>query len=79
MQAYGELVKTYWNKVHGWIFGGKKEESFLAESNALSPLSQQLERTLFAQGDKPLESMVTTDDMLDRYLQLQKRIEESAQ
>lgn len=79
LQAYGELVKTYWNKVHGWISGGKKEESFLVESTALSPLSRQLERTFFARGHQPLESVVPTDTILERYQQLQKRIENSAQ
>lgn len=78
LQGWGEVVKAYWNSLHGWITGGRKEESLMLESLELSPFAKQLERSLFAYGNRPLESRVQPGTLLERYQVLQKNLETSA-
>jgi hypothetical protein len=50
----------------------------MLESLELSPFARQLERSLFAYGNRPLESRVQPGTLLERYQVLQKNLETSA-
>ncbi len=81
IQGYGELLKTYWNSLHGWLTGKKKsgEEAISTEAISLSSTSQKLEETLFAIPGSRYEasSSYTADDLLNRYQAIQSIVEQA--
>ncbi|WP_205504336.1 S8 family serine peptidase [Rufibacter psychrotolerans] len=82
LQGYQELVKTYWNRVHGWIFGVRRgnQEALMGEEAGLSEFSQELEKTLFPAGFRSVESeeAVGAPTSLERYQFLHELILSSA-
>ncbi|WP_207431408.1 S8 family serine peptidase [Sabulibacter ruber] len=82
LQGYQELVKTYWNRVHGLIFGLRlgNQEALMAGEAALSPFSSHLEQTLFPSGEQALESDESTAkaSALERYQTLHELVFSSA-
>jgi endonuclease G, mitochondrial len=82
LQGYGELLKTYWNGLHGVashvLFGA---ESMPAQSALLSPHAALLEKSLFGNpAFKATESAASGDrkELLERYMTLQKIVQTSA-
>ena len=58
LQGIGEIGKTYWNELHGWLFGKKRKttESFVSVASALSEDDKLLEAALFGGGVSATES-----------------------
>jgi endonuclease G len=70
LQGTGEIAKTYWNRIHGWIFGTKKggQESLIQESMPLSQMGAQIEKAMFSTRLGQLESAsVSQEDLLERF------------
>jgi len=81
LQGYGELLKTYWNKIHGWFSKSKRggQESLIPQTEALSNSSQELERLLFNTSSSQFESTdpSSQEQLLGRYNMLQNIIEKN--
>ena len=81
LQGYGELIKTYWNKIHGWFSKTKRggQESLIPLTESLSSSSQELERILFKGSVSQFESagFSTEKQLIDRYNTLQNIIEKN--
>ncbi len=58
LQGIGEIGKTYWNELHGWLFGKKRKttESFISVASTLSDDDKLLEAALFGGGIFTAES-----------------------
>jgi endonuclease G, mitochondrial len=58
LQGIGEIGKTYWNELHGWLFGKKRKttESFVSVASELSEDDRLLEAALFGGGLSATES-----------------------
>ncbi len=71
LQGTGEIAKTYWNRIHGWIFGTRRggQESLAFESMTLSPVAAQLEQALFKPASGRFESATTAtpEELMDRF------------
>jgi hypothetical protein len=80
IQGYGQLLKTYWNGLHGWITGkNKRTESFAPGELNLSPTAQMLEDSIFGTTASSFESIEQTPaTLLDRYQIVQSLVEQSA-
>jgi hypothetical protein len=81
LQGYGEMLKTYWNRIHGAIFGARGGAESLAPLAApLSPSAREIERRLFPQAAAAPESAGSTDvnTTLRRYQVVQSIVETSA-
>lgn len=81
LQGYGELVKTYWNKIHGWFSKSKRggQEAMIPVTESLSSDSENLERALFKTTLSQFESAQPAgqEQLLSRYNMLQNIIEQS--
>jgi hypothetical protein len=81
LQGYGELVKTYWNKIHGWFSKSKRggQEAMISLTESLSSDSENLERALFKTTLSQFESAQPAgqEQLLSRYNMLQNIIEQS--
>ena len=81
LQGYGELLKTYWNKIHGWFSKTKRggQESLIPQTEALSNSSQELERIMFKSSVSQFESAdpSSQDQLIGRYNMLQTIIEKN--
>jgi hypothetical protein len=79
LQGYGELVKTYWNKIHNLFSRTKRggQEALIPTTEALSNTSQELERVLFRTSLSQFESVSESgkDVLIERYNTLQNIIE----
>ncbi|MCW3465670.1 S8 family serine peptidase [Chitinophaga nivalis] len=82
VQGYGELIKTYWNKLHSCIFGVHRggQESLPLAAQELSAASQVLEQAIFHTTGSPYESVPATDlpAILERFNTLQSIVERAA-
>jgi hypothetical protein len=82
LQGYGEMLKTYWNRIHGAVFGarGGGAESPVPPAFPLSPSAREIERRLFPQAMAASESIAGTDasTTLRRYQIVQSIVETSA-
>jgi hypothetical protein len=67
LQGYAELVKSFWNSLHGMFGRGRNEAIFSAPS--LSPFAKALENTLPRPKLKPTESDANDqlEDLRSRY------------
>ncbi|WP_162633278.1 S8 family serine peptidase [Echinicola strongylocentroti] len=78
-QAYGEMVKTVWNKIHGWVFGVKRggQESFITDKQVLTPYSKMLEKELWPGQSSTLESSSapSQDELLALFSKVHHKIE----
>jgi endonuclease G, mitochondrial len=83
LQGTGEIAKTYWNRIHGLIFGARRggQESILQETIPLSPTGVQLERALFTSRAGRFESagVTSTEELLERYNLLTDKILSASQ
>jgi endonuclease G len=74
LQSVAEIGKTYWNKIHGWIFGTRRggQESLAIESMPLSSSSVKIEEALFGSSAVRYESVREAgyDDTLERMKKL---------
>lgn len=81
LQGYGELVKTYWNKLHGLFSKTKRggQEAMIPAAESLSATSMDLERALFRSSLSPYESAGPSgqEQLLDRYNTIQNLLEQS--
>ena len=81
LQGYGELLKTYWNKIHGWFSKTRRgaPESMIPQTEALSNSSQELERILFNTSFSQFESAdpSSQEQLIGRYNMLQNIIEKN--
>jgi subtilisin family serine protease len=71
LQGIGEIGKTYWNELHGWLFGKKRKttESFVSVASELSEDDRLLEAALFGGGVSATESSAQlTQEELNRRL-----------
>jgi hypothetical protein len=79
IQSYGEMIKTYWNRLHQWIFGMPRggQESFIAEVRPLSEFSRRLESETFGVAPTMRESILnlSQEDLQDRFNIIVKKIE----
>ncbi|SKD02200.1 Trypsin-like peptidase domain-containing protein [Chitinophaga ginsengisegetis] len=82
LQGYGEIVKTYWNKLHNAIFGTKRgnQESLTAISAPMSDSARALESATFGKSRGAYESTTTATypDLLQRFNTVQSIIENAA-
>ncbi|GGF30800.1 hypothetical protein GCM10011339_18760 [Echinicola rosea] len=79
-QAYGEMAKTLWNKIHGWAFGIARggQESYASSHEAeLSDYSKMLERTLVTGKHGSLESSgdLSQGELLKLFSKVHQKIE----
>lgn len=83
LQGYGELSKTYWNILHGWLFKSKRkaQESIFENRSTMSSNSLAVEKELFKTSVSSLESVSpeSQEKILDRYIVLQNIISNSPQ
>ena len=82
LQGVAEIGKTYWNKVHGWVFGTRRggQESLAIESIPLSASSAKIEEALFGSSSIRFESIHETgyDDTLERMKKINQLLVSSA-
>ncbi|QDH80272.1 S8 family serine peptidase [Echinicola soli] len=79
-QAYGEMAKTLWNRIHGWAFGIPRggQESNSPGQEELSDYSKMLERTLVTSSTSgALESTgdLSQKDLLELFSNVHQKIE----
>lgn len=78
-QAYGEMAKTLWNKIHGWAFGIPRggQEAYAPDSRELSDYAKMLERTLINESTTSLESGddVSQETLLELFSKVHQKIE----
>ena len=81
LQAYGELLKTYWNKIHDLFVKTKRggQESLIPQEATVSNRSKILELELFGDYRSATESIAasSTAELIGRYNSIQNRITET--
>jgi len=85
LQASGEIVKTYWNRIHDRIFGSRhgNQESMgaVTESMPLSEAARMQESVLFggSRGLFEADTPAGKEELVDRFNVLADILQQSAQ
>lgn len=78
LQGWGEVGKSLWNRIHGWL-GGSGAEAMGGQENVLSPTGAQLEAALFKNNVRRFETIDTSPEnsLIYQYNIIQNLIEQS--